>query len=191
MIESIYKKMIGVIVMHITAINDYVGRITNVEPKSKLKASQKANDKELEDSLEETEKTSDTAKEIENTIDDSYKKLGTISKQLRSLIEKRTNKLEERIKKGEDAPKIQIGASAMTEEEWKKLMKKVDDVLAAIKEQREEEEEKQDKEKVKDEALEKHRLEKCREELLYLDKEELAKWLEKIRKFYCGGEENA
>ena len=57
----------------------------------------------------------------------------------RQLLLEKMEEMRARIKNGNIQPKIQIGAEAYTQEEWKKLLEKVDAAEDAIREQIEEE----------------------------------------------------
>ncbi len=57
----------------------------------------------------------------------------------RQFLLEKMEEMRARIKNGDIQPKIQIGAEAYTQEEWKKLLEKVDAAEDAIREQIEEE----------------------------------------------------
>lgn len=57
----------------------------------------------------------------------------------RQFLLEKMEEMRARIKNGDIQPKIQIGAEAYTQEEWKKLLEKVDTAEDAIREQIEEE----------------------------------------------------
>ena len=57
----------------------------------------------------------------------------------RQVLLEKMEEMRARIKNGDIQPKIQIGAEAYTQEEWKKLLEKVDAAEDAIREQIEEE----------------------------------------------------
>ena len=57
----------------------------------------------------------------------------------RQFLLEKMEEMRARIKNGDIQPKIQIGAEAYTQEEWKKLLEKVDAAEDAIREQMEEE----------------------------------------------------
>ena len=60
-------------------------------------------------------------------------------KDYRQFLLEKMEEMRARIKNGDIQPKIQIGAEAYTQEEWKKLLEKVDAAEDAIREQIEEE----------------------------------------------------
>lgn len=77
----------------------------------------------------------------------SYEKKDTdIKADLSKMIEEYARDAEEKIKNGETEPSYQIGGQSFTEEEWKKLIQKIDKDIDEIKEAQEEEtEQKEDK----------------------------------------------
>lgn len=161
-----------------SAIEKNYSQMANRTKSEMCKKSYKQINKEEQSTLMEEQKVKST--DVKDQMEESYKMLVNNSCQIRKYIEEQTKKLKDRIKKGEDAPKIQIGAGAMTQKEWDSLMNKIDKALEEIKRQREVDEVKRDEEKLRKKEQEKKKLHIAREELVYLSKAELKEMLDKL-----------
>ena len=84
------------------------------------------------------EEFGDVIKSAQEKADAARREDGQETDYRQFLLEK-MEEMRARIKNGDIQPKIQIGAEAYTQEEWKKLLEKVDAAEDAIREQIEEE----------------------------------------------------
>ena len=138
-----------------TGCDYYSGKLS--EKINKMGISQKnempyeANDKKKETAEKRTK---------EDIALSSYQKLKSDSEKIRSFIEEEREVVEKRIKEGEEGPKIQIGAKEMTQADWNRLLKKVDDQIDEIHKQIKRQEKILDKKKKDQKVKEKKQIEK-------------------------------